>query len=220
VDAPEDGSWQRPAEPFVEETMECAERERLDTETLDGLTQIDGCPGIPDAARQQEPDPFRRQAARREAEEQRGLRVEPLRVVERNQDGARGGDAAEGAQERGGDDPAIGADVVRLEEQRSGERAPLDIRQLLERLVGDGHEEIGGRCESEIGLGFRRRGAENGVAGALGSGDSLPPERRLPDPGLALEDERAGSAYIADESDDLRELVLAPDRLRRHRGTS
>ena len=114
-------------------------------------------------------------------------------VVEGDEHGLLARERSEDAEEAGRDRARLRRGVLRLgEEERPLERALLRTRQVGQD-VGDAQlEEIGERRVRELRLRGHGLCREHAVRIGRG-GDGAPPERRLPDPGLALEHEAAGS---------------------------
>ena len=92
------------------------------------------------------------------------------------------------------------------------ERALLRRRDRSEQLVVDFREQVRQADEAEPGLGGRRARREHAEASRAGELHARFPERRLADPGLALEHERAcaGGDRVEEALDD-GELAVTPD---------
>ena len=118
-------------------------------------------------------------------------RVEPLDVVDRNDDGALVGECAERVEEREADRVRIWwRPLVVPEDERQRERSSLACRESSERLVEYGVQKIADAGERQrcLALGrARQEDAERTVARLIETGL---PESGLSDPGLAFERKR------------------------------
>jgi hypothetical protein len=137
-----------------------------------------------------------------------GRRVEPLGVVDDAEHGRRFGSCREQAYGRRG-----GGEPVARRRQPQGESA----RQHGGLRLGDAIEEvqerpqqIGEPGERQLGLGLERPGAQNGEPGRR-RGD-LVQEGGLPDPGIAVDDQRCAHAATGtvQQPVDPRNLIRAP----------
>ncbi len=86
-------------------------------------------------------------------------------------------------------------------------------------VVQDALEEIAEAGEGEVVLGLDRLTGDETQPSLAGQLHTFEPERRLPDPGLAFEDERSRSvdSVRVDERPKLLDLVPAAYHLARHR---
>ncbi|HSP72319.1 MAG TPA: hypothetical protein VLN26_08120 [Gaiellaceae bacterium] len=148
----------------------------------------------------------------RELEHRGRRRVEPLRVVDRNQHRAPRRELAKHRQERCSDKPASGRTARVGAEKSDVECLRLRRRQRPENIGVDGDQEIGQAREREPGLrcgGPRRQHRKAQLAPAPHR--SLP-YRRLADPGLADELERCKASLVSSqEALDHGNLGLSPD---------
>ena len=110
-----------------------------------------------------------------------GLLVEPLEIVDRDQDGSIGRDPPQRGQERdchrslgGRPAPGIG------QQQRDAEGVALRRRQAVQRLVDDVVEEIPEAGVGELRLGRRRAARQHPVSDRRRGRDGNAPEGRLP----------------------------------------
>ena len=140
------------------------------------------------AARDQDADVLASESTRRVGECGRSRGVEPLHVIDRNEQLTIARERSQCVEKR---DP--GRMCVRrrpldlLEDERSRERRALSNRKRRERLVEDTVEKVAetGEAESHLALGgFRLQDTQ---PGSFGRFDPGPPERRLAHSRLALE---------------------------------
>ena len=131
------------------------------------------------------------EAARRVGERVGGRAVEPLDVVDRDEDGLPGGERAEGAQEADRDRRALGRRPRRRRpKQRDLERVQLRGREAAELGRCDPVEQVDQRRERVLGLGVGGSRREHAKTALARSVDARLPERRLADAGAADEQER------------------------------
>ena len=103
-------------------------------------------------------------------------------------------------------------------QQRDLEGLALRVGEPPERSVRHVAEEITQRGERQSDLGLDRPAREHLQPPRTGVGDALPPERRLPDPGLTLDEQRDRSpGNRLQEVVNRIDLRLAPDDLQRRR---
>ena len=130
----------------------------------------------------------------RELERRRGRVVEPLRVVDRDDDRLIVRELPEegrGCRRNGaGIDPAARRVVP---EDRSRERLSLRRRQHVESCIVDRREEVDKPCERQRGLHTRRSRHEHAPAGGAGELDPRLPDGGLPDSRRASDGERGSS---------------------------
>jgi len=170
------------------------------------------------APRDQDADALGTQPPRGVAERSGGGCVEPLDVVDGDEDRGRLGKRAQRA-ENGNSDGALveGRPIVLLEHERTGQGTALGIGKRRECLVEYRVEEIAYPRERQRGLALRRTRLEDAKSERFRLGDACRPQGRLPHARLALQHERrrpAGDA--AQEVTDGSELELAPDDVTGH----
>jgi len=115
-------------------------------------------------------------------------RIDPLRVIKRD-DGRRNGEPAQQGQRRHTDRTTIDANPGIREEECRFKRLALWRRQLRRDLRERRPEQVAENRVSDLRLSLGRPRGENGVPGRLGKINPGRPERCLADPCLALEDE-------------------------------
>jgi hypothetical protein len=154
------------------------------------------------------------EAAHGEGQRSRGLRVEPLEVVDRHHDGPRLG----GRREQRADADADGrrvrrpARAARPPHERHLQRLALGSWERGEVLIGERVREVAEADERQPRLGLLGDAAQHAAAGRLRRGERRPPERGLADPGLALEQQRARAvAEAVDEGTREGEFLIAAD---------
>jgi hypothetical protein len=154
----EGGPGESDAEPFPDETVECAEGKRWDLEPRDLLVRAELLERErwlrPFASSREDSDGLVLPTPDRVRDESRGRPVKPLEVVDRDQNGRRACEHAYRSERRDGSLPRPGR-VVRAHlaaEERDLERVPLWLRQGLEHRVADAREQVDGRAEGEARL--------------------------------------------------------------------
>ena len=166
------------------------------------------------ADRQQRSDRLVLEARERVAERGERCCVQPLEVVDREADTTLAGQESQRAEERGGDRAVVGADVRLSEKQCSLERPPLNGWQLRQDSVDDVSEKVGETPVREAGLRLRGSRGENAEAALDRCVSAGQPERRLPDPGLARQDDGARKLLrTVEEPDESFELFVPADEI-------
>ncbi len=213
----------RPPEPLVQEPVKrtCAQRadgQRLDALGRQRLLEARRLIPVDDTSREQDDDRSRFEPSQRELDRAGRRRVEPLDVVDRDGDRAGFADQLQHVAHRDRD----GAGVDRIARgivPQSGdlERAPPRRQELGQRLLENGFEQVAqpGVRERPLRLGrSRREDAQAPLARLLDCGE---PERRLPDPRLAFQQERARRGpRLVEERGHGGELLLSGDDLECH----
>ena len=216
----EDRAGGHPAEPELQQALDGAEAERGQVEAVEAI----GGPVEAErrgrraggSLREQQGDRLVGQAPRREGEHRGGGPVEPLHVVD-GDDERRG--ARQGAQRgQGGERDGL---LVRRragvgDEQRGLERAPLRGGEVVQRL-GVGAEQVAERGVGEARLRLGGTRGDRPHARGLGASDRRPPERRLADPRLARDQQRARSRPLEEPLHAL-QLLVPSDELGLHGG--
>ena len=158
-------------------------------------------------------DPLVLQAANRESQYPGRRRIDPVEVIDREDERRHHRERSERAE---------GRHRYRvLIRRRSGGFRPHE-RDLEGSTLGgrhaDGHrlehvlEEIPERGVGERGLRLDRARGEHDDASVSRVVDGLGPQRRLPDPGLTLQEQPARTiGYGRDEDRDLRELLVSAE---------
>ena len=130
---------------------------------------------------------------RRVGERVGGRAVEPLDVVDRDEEGLSGGERAERAQEADRDRRALGRRSRRRRpKQRDLERVQLRGREAAELGRGDTVEQVDQRRERVLRLGVGGSRCEDAKTALARFVDARLPERRLADARAADEHERVG----------------------------
>ncbi len=154
-----------------------------------------------------------------DVDDRRRRRVEPLHVVESDEDRAGFRQRLQRVEQGEPDQERFGRRLARLLElQRHLERAAAWRHEVRRHVADDAGQQLGQAGE---GIGRLRLDA----AAGQNPGETLPglldarlPEGCLPDPGLAGEDERGGAVLdLGQEGADRVQLLLAPDDRSRHR---
>ena len=184
-------------------TSERAERERAELEQFvagrgEGGRRGERIAGVrPHPCRREHAHGLGLETAEGVAHCPRRRRVQPLGVVDRQHDRAGVRETAKRRQHRASPRHR----VVVAEERRIG----VDLlEQIGEPHVSEGHLLLGGARDQDP------------VAGGAASSDRVAPQRRLADPRLATDQERAGAPRKSlDERVDARALGVASDDVRR-----
>ena len=152
-------------------------------------------------------------AANREREHSCRCRIEPLDVVDREEQRTVFRELAEGSDERARESEPVRTPCrARLHPESGCERTSLRICQLLGELGEDGVEQVGNGSQRDRHLSLRAARDEHAYACVLSGGDALAPEDRLADAGLAANEECAGSfPELGDEVDQTRLFPAPPD---------
>ena len=142
------------------------------------------------AAREEQADPLRAEASGAVGESRGGREVEPLRVVDGDDDGFLLGEHPEGVHER--DAQRAGLErraFVVVEGEGTRERTSLESGQRLERVLQHGVEEIAHTGERQRRLALDGLGLEHEETGVFRVLDRGAPEGRLPHSRFSLEHE-------------------------------
>ena len=152
-------------------------------------------------------------AAECEVECVRARRIEPLRVVDRDEKRLRAGEPRQRGRGRGRQGARVDAPIDGIvAKERRRERASLRRRQELERLVVHSCEEVDQACERERRLHTRGSGGEHAPSLVGGEVDTCLPEGCLPDSGRAGHGKRHHSVGRPREKRlDRGELTAAAD---------
>ncbi|HEY2936633.1 MAG TPA: hypothetical protein VGJ25_08530 [Gaiellaceae bacterium] len=135
------------------------------------------------------------QPAQCERERARGRRVEPLDVVDREDDELVSGEQLQRAANRNAESSRIYRTCRWLvDEERNLERASLWRRQCWRNVSENVVEQISQRSVREPALRLGRTRREDAQAPFTGRFDGCEPERRLPDPRFAIQHKR-GRAF-------------------------
>ena len=148
--------------------------------------------------------------AQSEPEHRQRRCVEPLDVVDREQEPVAGGELPQRAQEGERDHALVGGATLGFRErERRFERPPLRPRQLRQHVGNDASDQVGQPDERERRFRFGRTAGEHQIAALPRRLDGGEPHRRLADPGLA--DEHGGRGKLSgrlEEIEESGELVL------------
>jgi hypothetical protein len=222
VDAEQRRPGDDPGEPPLDDPLDRTEAQRADPKALDPLL-ADGVleggrrPALAETSRPEQQDRRLGEPADREPERVGGGRVEPLDVVDRDDERALLGQRLERAANADAertriDRPAGGV----LDEQGDFERTPLRCRECGKRLVEHVLEEVGEPSVLEAALGLRRPRDEDARAALPRRIERRTPESGLPDPGLPLERDRRRRA-TGEERPERAELIVPAHQVDRHR---
>jgi len=128
------------AQRLAQQSMQSAKAQRAKTKlrqlpALERSIQPERHPScLTTSQREQKTDAFLAQPPNRELEHRRRRRVQPLHIVDRDDERPGNGQAAQRRQEAGGDSTLINAPIARIRKQdRHLERTPLRLGQLRQR---------------------------------------------------------------------------------------
>ena len=170
------------------------------------------------ATSEQESDVLVPKSSRRVADRPGRRSVEPLSVVDRDEQLLLGAHGPQDVQHRNPHGMRIrrGAVLV-VEDECAGEGAALCRDELIEHVCEDGIEKIAERRERQLGLALRRKRAQDPQTSFLRVGHAGRPERRLAHARVALEEERG--CAVGDPGEEVPEggeLRVAPYDRSRH----
>jgi hypothetical protein len=159
-----------------------------------------------------------REPAQREGEHALGRGVQPLHIVDGHDERAVERQSLQQPEGGARDRQPICRPVRVRAIERPVERGALGPREL--DRVRDRAEQVAERRERQGGLGLRGPGGEHGQTARAGHPDALLPDRRLADPGLAGQHERArGRGLVGEQPTDLLQLSAPPQDALAHGAT-
>jgi hypothetical protein len=212
--------WARHAHPKTqpEKLMESGEGERPEAEPLrwePGLERDRGWLAIGETDSREHANRLSHQTAEGEGKDSRRGLVEPLGIVDRDEQRAATGERAEDVQEGKPDRPLVWRLPFRLgEEERRLERPPLRRGNSGQRVLECAGEEVAERGEGELHLRAGGPAGKRPLPTRPGAGKARLPEHRLPDSHLALEHKGArASREPREKPAELGELLLPADQL-------
>ena len=212
------------ADPLSQQVVERPQAQRADRESREPIRRKraielhrDGRVGRRPHRREQA-DTLVTQAAERDLQHTGRRRVEPLEVVEREDDRLPLGEHLEDVEQGQPDGSRVRSNLPGLgQQERDLERAPPQLRERGCHLVEDRCEQVGEPRERQQRLGLHAPVQQDAAEPLLGFLDTCLPQDRLADPRLAGEDERGRAILDAGQKRlDRAELLLAADYLRRH----
>jgi hypothetical protein len=207
---------QAEAEPVGQEAADRADAERADLETLQPFP-LERPLQLGPAARtlgEEKANRLALEPARGERERLGGGRIEPLHVVDRDEERLVSGQRAQPVQESDGDRLRVRRCTDGLgPQQRDLQRAQLRGRQLCELVRADAVEQVDQRREGEPRLGAARPGGENAQAVLPRNVGPGLPERGLADARPAGQHERPRGLAGREELAQRGQLRLAADDL-------
>ena len=203
------------AQAVDDDPLQRGDGERTDGQPADaGVVEREDEPGSSRVGAQRDDDPKRceREPAECELERRRARRIEPLRVVHGEQDGAATRQFAQD-REQGGADEAAARRAARVRAQeRDVDCSALWRRQQREDLVSDRLEQVGQRGEGEPRLRLRRPSGDDTQPARLAAPHRLLPHRRLADARLSDDLQRGERRLgLAEKLIDGSQLRAAPN---------
>ena len=183
-------------QPLAHESPERNRSDRTDREPLDAgpdrRHQVERV-GRADcrSLRDHDGDRLVREPAQRERESAGGWGVDPLHIVDRDRERGARRESTQDAEDREGDRSSIWTGASRPPQQQGRlEGVPLAGGQVGHRPFRGGNQQVAKYRERHPRLGFGRPRRQY-EAPALREPDGFAPQRRLADPGIALEHQRA-----------------------------
>ncbi len=178
-----------------------------------GLRERREAGGCARPQREQEPRAFGRQAPEDETEHAFAGRIEPVGVIDRDEERALARHVPhqreDGRAHRPFVDPLGRGGHL---DQRGGERLALGRRERRQRPIAQRRQQIAQRGKRQARLGLHRARCQHRRARSARSRHALLPDRRLTDPGLPAQHCRGGPPGEArDEALELRELGIPAD---------
>jgi hypothetical protein len=189
IEPPHNWSWERRAEMAPEHPPDPVDVERLDGKPLHifnlqrRLSRSDRC---------NEADWLAVEPPERECECGARRGVQPLHVVDRNDDQTGCCDLAQHVEDREGERARLDALLTLFEQERDPQRVPPRRNEPTYDVVHVG-KQIAEGCETKARLRLGRPRDEHTVTSAPSLLDRCLPQRRLSDPRLALEHDPAES---------------------------
>jgi hypothetical protein len=188
------GSRKRKTKPLAEKTVHCTKTERPDIDAphpIVGKRSVESEGSVHCAAPAREDEAHGKVIETPSGEMENGGRrsVQPLDVVDRDDERTLPRERPNGGQESEDDSPLIGGwPCCLLEEKGNLERVPLGAGKIGEDVIEDVPEEVDQRRIRELRLYLGRTRDENAdrVASHRDAGS---PERRLPDTRFTFDDE-------------------------------
>ena len=168
-------------------------------------------PARPVAHRDEQRDGLGVDAAPDEGEHVGGRRIEPVRVLDHEQQRRARRDVAEQVERRERDQERVGRLGLRHAER--GQQRVAPARRQRVRGAEHGAQQLVQAGEGEPRLRLHARGAQHAQALVLRYRDRARQQRRLADPGLPADDERtaAGPGPVQQRRDRVK-LEVAPDQ--------
>ena len=143
------------------------------------------------AAREKDPDALGSETSCRVGESGRRCRVQPLHVVDGDDQRPLLGEGAQRVQDCDADGVWVGRQaLVVVQHQCAGERSFLSDGQWSQRFVENLVQQVADPGEAERRLALGRHCLQHPRAALFGNGDACSPDRRLSGAGVALEHER------------------------------
>ena len=211
----------RSAEPVAEQPVHRADAERLELDLLQWQARLElEHPGSGDEPPgEQDADVFLPEPPESEGQSARGRRIEPLDVIDRDDDWLAIAQQVQDVPDCDSECPVVDRIIVRFfDEQRDLECVPPRGRESRQHIAENALEQISEAGVREPALGLGGPGAEHAQPPRGGLLDADDPERRLADAGLAFEHERSRASFFAfDEGPEGGELLFPADNLGAHR---
>jgi hypothetical protein len=213
---------QRNSQPAPQQPMDRADRERRDRqrpERCKGPVELErNRGGLPSHRRE---NGYRRavQPSQHEHEHLGRAVVEPVRIVQRDEHWTLLGQRPHQRKQRESEGAGVRKPFIRLpHQQRCLESTPLDRRQPLEHATQSRGKQIAHGREGDLRLRLGRAGPQHPEVAFRCDAQCLLPEHRLPDPGMALHQQRMPAGRHGLEKRLERQQLVAPaDDLGSHR---
>ena len=217
-DAQERRSGKDGAEARSQQLVQRADAERAELDAAEPL--IGQVPLQPErhlvASGQDRGDRLHVEAGQSEPKHRKRRCVEPLDVVDREQQLVVDGERPQGAQESECNNALLGGCAVEFRERKRGfERPPLRPWQLRQHVGDDVSDQVGQPGERERRFRLGRAAGEHQVSTRLRRPDGCEPQRGLADPGLADDHGSRGQLIgRVEEIEESGELVLPARKVR------
>ncbi len=214
IDPDERGSRQREREPTPEKPVDRSDRQWLDrqpSELGEGAVEFEW--RLDGSATRSRENTHRLvlKPPQHERQDIRGARIDPLHVIDRDENGPLLGERMHDRDERKPENTGLRRRPPGLpKEQRRLERASLERHEQRERLVHDRREQVTDRCERDPRLRRTRPRFEDTQAALVREAQSLLPQGRLADPRLALEQQRLTRVWNSLDERREREQLAGP----------
>ena len=217
-------SWERPPQRLAQQQLGRTDAQWPHLESFDGTrckSVLDARhdDGLAETPRQEHEQRHGRQPSQREGQHARRGGVDPLAVVDRDDEGPLLGEQLQARSD--GDPERAWVDCVvwyAVDQQRHLDRMPPRFGEQRQHALHGAFEEVGENDVREPTLDLRRSRRQHPVAAPFGLGDAGRPERGLPDARLALQHQGPRPAVgVCEERLEPRQLGVSADDSPRHR---
>ena len=214
------GARRRKAEAFAHDVMQRREGKRPQDDTLKRVrrqraVELERHFRRTLTASGDEQPQLHRQSAYRELQRPSRRQIDPLHVVDRHQHRLLADEFSEHPDDSSRHSPRIGGLAAGDTQQRGGKRKLLRTRELRTRLVERRTDDVSQRRIGKLRLALGRPSPQHPIPTSLRETNGLEPDRRLPDPSLAFNEQRPRAARRGiKERRHHRDLPLTADHRR------